>query len=387
MATLDLLPSTRAPADLYCPDEADWPALGACLGSGSFRRHFRTLLAHFGSCRALLAATRGDLEAVPDLETRSINALAAKLPRLQPRDPRAGLDRLGARVVTWWDADYPAALRTTPWPPPVFFLQGELTCQLPMTLAIVGTRRPTPYGKQVAGQFARELAGHGFTIVSGGAYGIDAAAHRGALESGGRTVAVFGTGLDNPYPESHRDLYAAIVAAGGACMTEYPPGTPPLAEYFPQRNRLVAGLARATLVIEAGGRSGALITASLALEAGREVLVIPGRISDPTAAGSNQLLRDGATCITSVEDLIHACGLILAKSVTTPDSAADQLEGLERRVYQALSLDQEQVDDLALRLELAVHEVASVLLVLELKGFVRSLPGQHFVRASLGRSG
>ncbi|MCG3152149.1 MAG: hypothetical protein GEEBNDBF_01437 [bacterium] len=383
-----MVPLTSAPAAPSPPGfsftEEDWPALGALMHSGAFRRHFQTLCRYFPSLRAILAATREELEAIPELTTRTVNSLCERLPELKSKDLRAGLDRLEARAISWWDADYPAALRDTPWPPPLLFSQGRLPSDLRMSIAIVGTRRATHYGRAMGEQFARELAGHGFMVISGGAYGIDAAAHRGALQVSGRTIAVFAGGLDVPYPAEHKALYAAILTAGGGILTEFPPGTVPGPPLFPQRNRIVAGLCRATLVVEAPVQSGALITANFALEANREVMVLPGRISDDAAKGSNQLLRDGATLVTSVEDLIEACGLILAKSVITIEEAPESLEGLEREVYIALSLDPEQVDLLAHRLNMAVHDLSAILMVLELKGYVRSLPGQHFVRARGG---
>lgn len=383
--TTSLFAAPETPSDVLAPlDDESWAALGGLCQSGSFRRHFQTLLRYFDSLPAILTARREQLEQIPELETRSVNALATKLPALRPKDPRGGLDRLAARAISWWDADYPALLRQTPWPPPLIYAAGPLACDPRMTLAVVGTRRASAYGRLMAERFARELAGHGFMIVSGGAYGIDAAAHRGALQCSGRTVAVFASGLDCPYPADHKGLYGAITEAGGTLLTEFAPGTPPMKEYFPQRNRIVAGLARAVLVIEAPETSGALITAQLALEAGREVYALPGRISDPSAAGTNRLLRDGAGLLLSSEELIEALGLILAKAVVTPQEAVESLEGNERQVYEALSLDPEQVDLLAARLELPVATLSATLMVLELKGYVRSLPGQQFVRARAG---
>lgn len=380
MTALEQTALLTDPCEFAFSDD-EWPVLGALVHSGSFRRNFQILTENFPSLSAILAATSDQLAMIPELPTRSVNRLAEILPTLRPRDPRPGLERLEARAISWWDADYPVALRETPWPPPLLFVQGNLPTDMRMSLAIVGTRKASPYGRHVAEQFGRELAAHGFWIVSGGAYGIDAAAHRGALQTSGRTLGVFASGLDCPYPAEHKSLYAAIREAGGGICTEFAPGTPPTKELFPQRNRIVAGLCRATVVVEAPEQSGALITAQLALEANREVLVVPGRINEAQAAGSNKLLRDGATLVTSVENLIDACGLILAKSVVTPEEAPLSLEGVERTVYQALSLDQEHVDRIASRLELPVHELSATLMVLELKGYIRSLPGQHFVRS------
>lgn len=217
------------------------------------------------------------------------------------------LYQLDIRCCTWEDSDYPPLLAETSNPPAVLFYCGALPCW-ERTVAIVGSRKATAYGIETAHQLAKELSAAGITIVSGGARGIDSASHTGAMEGGAPTVVVLACGLDRVYPPENRNLFHQVVERGGTMISEYPPGTPPLGRQFPARNRIIAGMSRGTLVVEAAERSGSLITSDFALEEGRDVFSVPGSIWLPSCKGTNQLIRNGAICCTSADDILSEYG-------------------------------------------------------------------------------
>lgn len=280
------------------------------------------------------------------------------------------------RMLTLADAEYPAALRTIFDPPSPLYVRGALISADDVAVAIVGTRRPTPYGVAVAEQLARDLTRCGVTVVSGLARGIDAAAHRGALEAGGRTIAVLGCGPDIVYPPEHRRLLESIIGQG-AVVSECPPGTPPLASQFPRRNRIISGLSRGVVVVEGRTDSGALITADAALEQGREVFAIPGRIFDETSRAPHRLLAQGARLVERVEDILEELHLVWRAA---PPPVAPVLDATEDAVLAQLSLTPQNVDRLAALSGLPVAAVNRTLLVLECKGLAAALPGNRYVR-------
>jgi DNA processing protein len=277
------------------------------------------------------------------------------------------------RLVGLDDADYPRALRATYDPPAVLYVEGTLA-EAPAAVAIVGSRGASPEGRAFARSLARDLAAAGALIVSGLARGIDGEAHRGTLEARGRTVAVLGSALDCLYPREHAALAQAIVEGGGAVVSEFPFGTGPQPHHFPRRNRIIAGLAQATLVVEAAEKSGALSTARFALDEGREVLAVPGHPTEPLSAGANALLRDGATLVRSAADVAEALGLVIAVTNPEESSGDDILDSLRRD--RPLSLEELQV--LSGR---PVSELLSRLSLLEIESRVRRLPGPAYVRA------
>jgi DNA processing protein len=281
------------------------------------------------------------------------------------------LDASGFRWVARSDPRFPRRLRTIHDPPPGLFVRGyaELSLLDRTSVAIVGARACSPYGVAVATAFARELARAGVVVVSGLARGVDAAAHRGALETG-ETVAVLGCGVDRDYPRAHASL-AAAVAERGLIVSEYPPGVEPAPWRFPARNRIVAGLALATVVVEARERSGALITADLALDEGREVLAVPGEITSHLSRGTNQLLRLGATPVTSVEDVFAAIGIEPA----APDPP--RLDERLVRVRDAVADAPSAADEIGRRTGLAAGEVSAALAELELLGIVTEGDGVY----------
>ncbi|PLX60845.1 DNA-processing protein DprA [Sedimenticola selenatireducens] len=290
-------------------------------------------------------------------------------------------------LLTLRDARYPPLLREIADPPPLLFVQGNAATLEMAQLAIVGSRNPTPSGQQTALDFARFLADAGFAITSGLAAGIDGAAHRGALETMTPTLAVTGTGLDRVYPARHRDL-AHRIAEQGALISELPPGTPPLPANFPRRNRIISGLSVGTLVVEAAQKSGSLITARLATEQGREVFAVPGSIHNPLARGCHALIRQGAKLVETAEDILEELSPLLGTLLKVPlEKPAAEAESTPRRwdgEYQllmaALDFDPTPVDLLIQRSGLTADAVSSMLLLLELEGFVSAAPGGRYCR-------
>ena len=318
------------------------------------------------------------------------------------RAPDAAVDRsrhwldAGPRrhLIGWHDPDYPDLLRRAPNPPLALFVEGDPLLLWRPGVAIVGSRAPTAGGRDNAAQFARCFAASGLAVVSGLASGIDAAAHEATLAAGSATVAVLGSGIDMPYPRSNARLHARI-ASEGAVVSEYPPGTPARREQFPSRNRIVAGLTLGTLVVEAAYRSGALITARVAAESGREVFAIPGSIHNPMARGCHRLLRDGAQLVESPDEVIAALGPLaasLAGALRTRLDAPIQCVGTTslsgsqpahipdpdyNRLWNALAFDPSGMDDLVARSGLTVARVSAMLLVMELDGRVETAHGRY----------
>jgi DNA processing protein len=270
------------------------------------------------------------------------------------------------------ETSYPALLNQLHSPPSGLFIRGALAGG--PALAVVGTRKATPYGRQAVGMLIPPLARAGVVIVSGLAYGIDAFAHEAALAAGGRTVAVIGSGVDDGaiYPRGHVDLARRIVSGGGAVMSEYPPGTAPFKSHFPERNRIVAALSQAVLVIEAPRKSGAMITARLALEIGREVLAVPGAITSENSWGPNRLIRDGAMPVNCPEDVAAALGL------TFEATAADARPSSDPELVSSLKNGPLTVDELVLRLRVPVAEITARLTRLEMEDRVASFGGSRY---------
>jgi DNA processing protein len=298
-------------------------------------------------------------------------------------DPDAELQKTiagGLRAVTRLDDEYPEALKEIHDPPAVLFVRGNFPDSNRPHLAVVGSRHPTPYGIRATQRLIEPLAAAGVVIVSGLAYGIDAAAHEAAIAVGGTTLAVLGCGADEAsvYPSRHR-LLARRVQESGVVMSERPVGTPALKQYFPARNRVIAGLCRATLVVEAAKDSGSLITAQCALEENRDVAIVPGPIESPMSEGPHKLLRNGAAAITSPEDLFELLGLIAPSR--PKQEALLELIGDEKTLFETLTQEPVHMDDLARRTGLPSHAVSAAVTTLELKGAARHVGGKHYVRA------
>jgi DNA processing protein len=362
-----------------------WLRLAHRVGVGVGRASMRRLLAALGSPQAVAAASLETLREV--VGPKRADELQAELPghAARVRATRAWLEeRPTRRLLTLADADYPPLLLHTADPPLVLYLEGRSELLRADSVAIVGSRRPTPQGLEIARRLARELGEHGWCVVSGLAAGIDGAAHAGALDVGAGTVAVVGTGLDVVYPHAHRAL-AARVAQQGLIVSEFPLGMAPMPDNFPQRNRIIAGLSRGTLVVEAALRSGSLITARQATEAGREVFAVPGSIHSPQARGCHALLREGAKLVESVDDILDE--IAGPARVGVPGGRVDEAGLLacaqpesEDEVLRALGHDPVSLDALIARCGWPAARLNVRLMELELEGFVARLPGGLFQR-------
>lgn len=304
-------------------------------------------------------------------------------------------DKHGVSLIHLGDPRYPPMLKAIPDPPPVLYVKGTLEDRDNLGIAIVGSRRCSTYGIEQASRFAHVLAAAGFTIVSGMARGIDSAAHKGALSAKGRTIAVQGCGLSRIFPPENEDLFR-MISESGACVTELPMEYEPLAENFPARNRIIAGLSLGVIVVDAAPRSGALLTAHAALDYNREVMAIPGRIDSPSSGGAHQLIKDGARLVETIEDVLDAIGYLgegvkehadrverkSAEQVDAPlfHSPRIPLEGTEKTVYESLNNDPQHVDQIIDATGLSAAQVNASLVALRLKGLIRDLAGNCFLR-------
>ena len=339
---------------------------------------FNLLLERFGSAEAAWRAPLMELAAA-GLDRRSIESLGKLRGTLDPDAEWQRLERARVTVVILDDPAYPSALREIPDPPPVLYVHGELSPADDWAVAVVGTRRASTYGRQVTERIVSDVARAGVTIVSGLARGIDTYAHRAALAAGGRTIAVLGSGLDRLYPDENRALAEQIVQSG-AVISEFPLGTPPDGTNFPRRNRIVSGLSRAILVVEADHKSGAMITATQAAEQGRDVFAVPGSIFSPFSAGPHQLIREGAKIVTEAADILEELHLtaVVEQRATREALPADPTEAALLRL---LTHEPMHVDDLTRATKLASSVVTSTLTILELKGMARQLGPMQYVRA------
>jgi len=351
---------------------AAWLKLSLVQGLGG--QSLRRLLAAFGLPQQVLAAGRGALERIVSAEIAGRIRSDLDAPAVDAAMEWAAED--GHAVLTLADSDYPQALLATPDPPALLYLHGRCELLARPGLAVVGSRNATPQGISNAEQFARAFSAAGLTIVSGLALGIDAAAHRGGLEEAGSTIAVFGTGADILYPQRNRALGERI-AREGLIVSEFPLGTPPYGGNFPRRNRVISGLARGCLVVEATLASGSLITARLAAEQGREVFALPGSIHSPHAKGCHALIKQGAKLVESAQDLLQELGM---NGLATPPAAtAPAVSGFLAH----LGYDPCDIDTLCARSGLTADAVSAMLLQLELEGKVAGLPGGLYQRTSL----
>ncbi|GMQ88593.1 MAG: DNA-processing protein DprA [Gammaproteobacteria bacterium] len=365
-----------------------WLALNRTTGIGA--RSCRKLLADYGSPSNVFHAAPDQLRAT-GVRSESIDALANPDWESVDRD-LAWLTESGNRLLTCLDPGYPPLLKEIPDPPALLFVHGDPEYLTQPQLAIVGSRNPSRDGAALAREFSAHLASCGLTITSGLATGIDGAAHQGALQAGGSTVAVTGTGLDRVYPAQHREL-AHQIAENGALVSEFPPGTLPLPGNFPRRNRIISGLSLGTLVIEAALRSGSLITARTALEQGREVFAIPGTIHNPLARGCHALIREGAKLVETgdhiLEELASLVSLCLSHTEGTTTSKTEdndsdnpgRLDSEYVNLLQLMGYEPVSVDQLVQRSGLTPEQVSSMLLLLELEDFIAASPGGRYTRS------
>jgi DNA processing protein len=358
--------------------------LRLAMVSGVGPRIRRTLLERFGSSEAVLKAAPSELRDVYGVGPKLTERIVAAGEEIDVDALMAACQEQGIRILAESEEDYPAVLRQIPDPPPVLFVRGRLKPQDGMAIAIVGTRHPTPYGLRQAERLASSLARAGLVIVSGLARGIDAAAHRGALTAGGRTLAVLGSGVSNIYPPEHNKLAAEVVAQG-ALLSEAPPDASPHSGVFPQRNRVISGLSLGVIVVEAGDRSGALITARQAMEQGREVFAVPGRVDDRTSRGCHRLIRDGAKLVETADDVLEELGPMFepvhaedGREVHHP--AELLLNDMEQKVLDAVGTEATAIDAIIAATGLSVPNVLSTVSVLEMRHLIRRLSGSTVTR-------
>ncbi|MGI9952002.1 DNA-processing protein DprA [Moorellaceae bacterium AZ2] len=362
-------------------DRSYWVALHHCPGLGA--RKMLQLIEHFGSAEAAWGASEKELYRLTWLGEGAESLLDWRR-NVRPAELWDNLGNLGVGVLLFSDPVYPQELKNIYNPPPVLYYLGSLDFLENLKVAVVGTRRATPYGLKVAQALARELAEEGVCVVSGLAVGIDAAAHRGALKGKGKTIAVLGCGVDIIYPRQNTLLFQQI-AREGLILSELPLGTPPERRHFPARNRIISGLSRGTVVVEAGERSGALITADFALEQGRDVFAVPGPITSLQSKGTLNLIKQGAKLVTGVQDILEEYFPDYNRSALPGLGEGEgeggfKLSSTEEKVLAALGEVPAAIEELVAALGLSAREINVALTFLELQGLVRRLPGGLYSR-------
>lgn len=347
-------------------------------------RTLAALLERFGDAPAVLGAAGPELAAVSGIGPRLIHTIRTASHHVDVASVLAWCRQHEVSILRRGAGDYPGRLEELSDAPPLLFVRGDITAEDQMAVAIVGTRHATGYGLRQAERLGYGLARAGITVISGLARGIDSASHQGALDATGRTIAVLGSGLGQIYPQEHESLAEAI-SAQGAVISEYGPHAKPRGGMFPQRNRLIAALSLATLVVEAPDRSGSLITARLAGEQGREVLALPGPVTSRASRGCNQLIRDGATLVQTVDDVLEALGPMHQPLETSDghrvrNGSELKLNELERTVLDAVATTSTPIDQIIAASELPAHRVVAIISVLEVRRLVRRLSGQYVSR-------
>lgn len=351
-----------------------WVGFNLVKGIGAAR--LRILLEHFGDIERAWQASAQELYAI-GLSSKVVDNF------LQVRS-QVSLDRIweniqthGILVLTWEDDGYPKRLMEIDQPPPVLYLRGSLLPEDDWAVAIVGTRRVTAYGRQVAENVSGFLARNGITVISGLARGVDAIAHKAALDNGGRSLAVLGSGVDHIYPPEHRKL-AEELMKNGALISDYALGTPPESLNFPPRNRIISGLAQAVVIVEAGERSGALITASFAADQGRDVFAVPGNINAPQSIGTNRLIQQGAHPLVDPQEILEILNITM---VSHHQTARNMLpaDATEAVLMKTISQEPLHIDEICYHASMPIEKVAATLAMMELKGMVRQLGGMHYV--------
>lgn len=350
-----------------------WIGFNLIKGIGAVR--FQQIRSHFGD---LSIAWQAPAEAFCEagLPKRALNNFLRIRQEVNLDDLYDSILEDRITVLTLIDEDYPRLLREIDQSPPVLYLKGSLTPADDFSVAMVGTRRVTAYGQQVARDASIYLAGHGLTIISGLARGVDALAHQHALQAGGRTIAVLGSGVDVIYPPEHRKLAEAI-CENGALISDYPLGTQPEGVNFPPRNRIISGLALATIVVEAGERSGALITADFAAEQGRDVFAVPGNVLSPMSRGTNRLIQNGAFALVSPQDVLDVLDLA---HVDEYKAARQSLpaDTTEAKILQIMDFEPIHVDEICHEIDLPIEKVTATLTMMELKGMVQHVGGMRY---------
>jgi DNA processing protein len=358
-----------------------WLALARIPGVGT--KTYLRLIRHFGSPLSVFEAQPEQLKAVPDLRALQLPLnLHSRGIRAEVERELAVIEEVGARLVTIKDDNYPANLKKIEDPPPFLYVKGELRRNDDLAVAIVGSRNASAYGLSACQNLSSDLSRRGLVIISGLARGIDSAAHWGALESGGRTIAALGCGIDVIYPRENKDLLKRIEAKG-AVITELPPGVPPEPINFPKRNRIISGMSLGVIVVEASARSGSLITARLALEQNREVFAVPGMVSSTRSQGTHHLIKQGAKLVDCANDVLEE---IFPQALASPGDFAPreipyhELSPEARRIMDLMERVPQHIDVLLKEAEVSAGLATGILLELELKGYIKQLPGKLFVK-------
>ncbi len=375
------------------PDIGKWLKLIRADGIGPVT--FAKIVKHFNSMDRALGASVSELTRVDGIGFITAEKIAATRDKFDAKAELELAEKLSVWIIHLDDARYPPVLKRIYDPPPVLYVRGSLTKSDNLCIAIVGCRRCSLYGQEQASRLAHFLASAGFTICSGMARGIDTAAHQGALSAQGRTIAVQGCGLANIFPPENKKLFE-LICESGACISELPLCYEPLAENFPPRNRIIAGLSLGTIVVEADLRSGALITAKAALENNREVMAVPGKVDSPVSRGTHRLLKNGAKLVESVDDVIESLGYIgeqlQTHAAAASAKAADEMDaplfdagrlnlsGSERMIYNYLNKEPVHIEQLISQSDLSAGETNAALVSLQLKGLIKQLPGSLFLK-------
>ena len=368
-----MTPAGRPPAD----DTKFWVALNRIPGIGRVR--FQSLLNNFERLEDAWAAGPTELKSA-GLEDHIVRKITESRSEIGPDAEIERLQEAGVVALRWDEPSYPARLKEIHDPPPILYCKGDLTDADEWSLAVVGTRRATPYGRQVAEEMSHQLAANGITVVSGLARGIDAIAHKAALDAGGRTIAVLACGLDVVYPPEHKKL-AAQIPENGALVSDYPLGTEPRGDYFPRRNRIMSGMALGTLVVEGDIKSGALITARLAIDQNREVFAVPGSVFSPQSRGTNTIIGRGeAKLVQTVEDVLEELNLTMVPQQMEMNELIPATD-TEADILRHISKEPVHVDEVCRESGLPVSTVSSLLAMMELKGLVKQMAPMAYVRA------
>jgi DNA processing protein len=358
-----------------------WVGFNLIKGIGAVR--MQGLVAYFGDLETAWKADPAELTEA-GLGAKLVEKVIGARTQVDLEQVWAKIEAQGIKIHTWADENYPSRLREIDQPPPVLYIRGEYLEDDLFAVALVGTRKVTPYGRQVTEEIASFLAANGISVISGLARGVDAIAHQTALKAGGRTIAVLGSGVDKIYPPEHRGLAEQMMGRGGI-ISDYAVGTPPDASNFPPRNRIISGLSLAVVVIEAAETSGALITAEFAAEQGREVFAVPGSIYAPQSKGTNRLIQKGAQPLVTPADLMQALDLTRMDS----QKAARKIlptDETEARLLNVLSSEPLHVDDIRSRTDLPIEKVSAALVLMELKGMVKQVGGMNYVSVREGQS-
>lgn len=361
--------------------EKDLPykiALSLAPGVGSVI--YRRLVQAFGTPELALRASFQELNRVEGVGPKVAMAIKKfNWPPLVEKELNFA-QKIGVRIISWDNPEYPAQLKQIYDPPPVLYLRGQFLKQDEKAIAVVGSRNPTTYGQTAAERIAMGLSRAGVTVISGLARGVDSCAHRGAIRAGGRTIGVLGCGLDIVYPPESKELYEQV-AKQGVLISEFPLGTPPDSDHFPIRNRIISGLSLGVAVVEATLRSGSLITARFALDQGREVFAVPGNVDSPRSEGTNRLIKEGAKLVIRAEDILEEISPLAKFCAPLEKPLEPPLSAEEKKVFSVLTSHPLHIDQISAQTKLSSAQALTILLSLELAGQVKQLPGMNFKRA------